>query len=63
MQIVLLGFLDLPHIALIAGAAPVVIGAIAPAIENRLVLTLVIGASQGEGILGPDDEGRPLAAG
>ena len=54
MQIVLMRLLDLPHIALVAGTAPVVLRAVLPAVENGFVLALVIGASHGEGVLRPD---------
>ena len=62
MQIVLAGLVDEPHVALVPGAAPEMFVAFLPAVEDRLVLTLVVGAAQGEGVLGPDDEGRPMAA-
>ena len=52
-----------PDIALVPGAAPVVVAALLPAVQDRLVLALVVGAAEGEGVLGPDDERRPLAAG
>ena len=42
MQIVLLRFLDLPDVALVAVAAPVTLGALGPAIEDRFVLALVV---------------------
>jgi hypothetical protein len=63
VQIVDAGLVDEPHVALIARPAPVVLAAVLPAIEDRFVLALVIGTAQCEGILGPDDEGRPFAAG
>ena len=63
MQIVLARLIDEPDIALVPGAAPEMIVAFLPAVEDRLVLALVVGAAQGEGILRPDDEGRPMAAG
>ena len=37
-------------------------GAILP-LEDWLVLALIVGPPKGEGVLGPDDERRPLAAG
>ncbi len=52
-----------PHVALVAGAAPVVIGALLPAVQDRFVLALVIRPPEREGVLRPDHEGRPLAAG
>jgi len=50
-------FLDVPHIALVSRATPKVLTAIFPAIKNRFVLALVIGAPQRESVLGPDDKG------
>ena len=46
---------DLPDVALVAVAAPVVLGALAPAEPDRLVLPLVVGAAQDEAVLLPDD--------
>ena len=44
-------------------AAEGVPGPIRPAVQDRLVLPLVVSAAEGEGVLCPDDERRPLAAG
>src|SRR5690348_1233539 len=62
MQIVFYGLIDKPDVALIAGAAPVMVGALFPAVEDRLVLALVVGTAEREGVLGPDDKRGPLAA-
>ena len=62
MQVILGGPLNVPDIALVPIAAPVAFHALRPAIEDRLVLALVIGAAEGEAVLRPDDEGRPMAA-
>ena len=61
MQIVFVRLLDVPHITLVACTAPVVLSTVFPAVEDGLVLALVIRAAHGEGVLGPDDEGGPLA--
>ena len=63
VQIVLVGFIDLPHVTLIARPAPEVLSAVLPAVQDGFVLALVVGAPQGKRVLGPDDEGRPLATG
>ena len=63
MQIVLVGLIDEPDIALVARAAPIMLRTVLPAIEDRFVLPLVISAPEREGILGPDHEGRPFAPG
>jgi hypothetical protein len=63
VQIVLLRLLDCPHIALVAVAAPMARRALGPSVQDRLVLALVVGTAQREGILRPDDEGRPFATG
>ena len=60
MQIVPRRLVEEPDIALFAGATPVVIGALFPAVQDRFVLTLVIGAPERERVLRPDDEGGPL---
>lgn len=57
MQIVLLGLLDLPDVALIAGVTPVIIGTIAPALQDGLVLALIVRATKSEYVLGPTNEG------
>ena len=51
------------RVALIARTAPVVVSAFLPAVEDRLILPLVVGAAEREGILGPDHEGGPFAPG
>ena len=63
VQIILLRLLDLPDVALVTITAPVAIGTLGPAVENWLVLTLIVGTPQGESVLGPDDEGGPVATG
>ncbi len=62
MQVVTDRLVEKPHIALVAGTAPVVVGAFLPAVEDRLLLALVVGPAEREGVLRPDDERRPLAA-
>ena len=44
-------------------AAPITARSLAPAIEDRLVLALIIRAPQRECVLGPDDEGLPMPTG
>jgi len=51
-------FIYLPDIALVAVPAPVMADSLLPAIEDGLVLALIIRTSDGKGILGPDDKGR-----
>ena len=63
VQVVDPRLVDEPHVTLIAGAAPEVLAAVLPAVEDRFVLALVICSAQGEGVLRPDDECRPFAAG
>jgi hypothetical protein len=48
MQVVLHWLVDKPDVTLVAGATPIVVGPILPAIEDRLVLTLVIGGASGD---------------
>ncbi len=60
---VLCRLVEKPDISLIAVAAPVVVGTLFPAIEDRLVVALVIGPPKREGVLRLDYEGRPLATG
>ena len=43
--------------------ASVVLATLAPAIEDRLELALVVSSAEGEGVLRPDDEGRPFPTG
>ena len=62
MQVVLHRLIDEPDIALIPGAAPVVVAPFLPAVEDGLVLPLVVGPAEGERVLGPHDERGPLAA-
>ena len=62
MQFVLLRLFDKPHVALVARAAPEVIRALLPAVEDGFVLALVVGAAKRERILRPYDKGRPFAA-
>src|SRR5690606_20578137 len=63
VQIILRGLVEVPDVALIAVAAPIVIGALFPSIEDWLVLALIVGAAEREGVLSPDHERRPLAPG
>ena len=63
MKIVAGRFLDIPDVTLIAIATPMPTAAFRPAIQDRFVLTLVIRSAQGEGVLGPNDERRPLSTG
>ena len=63
VQIVLAGLVDEPDVALIPRSAPEMIRAFLPAIEDRLVLPLLIRATEREGVLGPDHKGRPMATG
>ena len=51
-----------PDIALIARTAPVPIIAFLPAVKDRLVLALIIRASQREGVFRPYNKSRPFAA-
>ena len=44
---------DEPDVALVPGAAPVVIVPCRPAVEDRLILALVVGAAEGEGVSSP----------
>jgi hypothetical protein len=63
MQIVARGLVDKPDIPLIARPAPVMIVAVTPAVQDRLVLPLVVGPAERERMLRPDHERAPLAAG
>ncbi len=63
MQVVFDRFVEEPHIPLVPGAAPEVVGSFRPAIEDGLILALVVGPAESESILRPDDEGGPFAAG
>jgi hypothetical protein len=63
VEIVTYRFVSEPHISLIADSAPVVLGALPPAIENGLVLPLIIGSAECKVILRLDHEGRPVTAG
>ena len=62
MQIVFHGLVHEPDIALIPRTAPEMLMAVFPAIQDRLVLALIISTAQREGVFRPDDEGRPFAA-
>ena len=62
MQIIHTGFWKAPHVALVSVAAPMVLGAFFPPIENGLVHSLVVGPSEREVIFGPNHERRPVAA-
>jgi hypothetical protein len=52
---------DAPDIPLVAVTAPVAVLSLRPTIKDRFVLALVVGTAQRKGVLGPDDEGGPLA--
>ena len=54
---------DAPDVTLVAVTAPVTFRAFAPAVPDGLVLALVVGASEGEAVLRPDDRVRPVRAG
>ena len=56
------GLVKTPDVALVPVTAPVVLVPFPPAVEDRLVLALVIGSAQGEGTLGPDDELGPVTS-
>ena len=62
VQVVDVRLLDEPHVALVAGAAPKVIRAFLPAVEDRFVLALVVGSPHRESVLRPDDESGPVPA-
>ncbi len=62
MEIIFDGLVEEPDIPLVSGTTPEVIGTFFPAVENGFVLALVISATESEGILGPDQEGGPLAS-
>src|ERR1017187_4821063 len=62
VQIVDVGLLDEPHVALVAGAAPEVVRALTPAVEDRLVLPLVVRPPHRERVLRPDYGRAPVAA-
>jgi len=51
-----------PDISLVAVPAPVMTDSFSPTIEDGLILSLVVGTADGEGVLGPDDKGGPVAA-
>ena len=55
--------LDEPHVTLIAGTAPEMVRALAPSVQDRFVLPLVIGPAQREMVLGPNDECGPVPTG
>src|SRR6516225_2833453 len=63
MHIIAVRFVKEPDVALVARSAPEVLGAFRPAIQNGFVLTLIVGTSQGENVLGPDHIGGPMTAG
>src|SRR5918996_4810584 len=63
MKIVPGWLVEEPDVTLIPGPAPVVVGTVLPAVQDRLVLALVVGAPKREGVLRPDDERRPPTAG
>jgi hypothetical protein len=56
MQIVPDRLVKEPDIALVSGAAPIVVAAVLPAIQDSLILTLIVSAAQREGVLRPDHE-------
>jgi hypothetical protein len=63
VEVVLHRLIQEPHIPLVAITAPIVIGALLPAIQERFILALIIRTTEREGVLRPDHEGGPLAAG
>src|SRR3954466_2455226 len=62
MQIIDARVFPKPQIALVACAAPVMFRPLAPAIEDGLVLAVVVGSSQRQMALGPNDKGRPVTS-
>jgi len=62
MQIVDFWFGNKPHISLVPRAAPKAFRSLTPTIQNRFVLSLVIGSAQREVVLRPDQKGRKMAA-
>ena len=52
-----------PLHALVAPALPLPLAPFWPAVPDRLVLPLIVGAAQREAVLGPDDRVRPVGAG
>ncbi len=56
------GPLDRPDVSLVPIAAPEVVVAFPPAVQDRLVLPLVIRPAKREVVLRPDHEGGPVAA-
>jgi len=62
MEVILHRLIEEPDVALIPGAAPVVVAPFLPAVQDRLVLALVVGTAEGEGALRPDYERRLLPA-
>src|SRR5258708_5569614 len=63
MKAIHLGLGHEPYIALVASSAPEMLLLIPPAIQNRFVAALVIGSSQCETVLGPNQECRPVSSG
>jgi hypothetical protein len=62
MEIIFDRLVDEPDVALVAVAAPIMVSPFLPAIEDRLILALIVRAAQCETVLGPDDESRPMSA-
>jgi len=62
VQVILVGPVYVPHIALIARTAPAPFHSLGPAIKDRLILALIVGPPQRETVLGPYHEGRPMPA-
>jgi hypothetical protein len=60
MQIVDLGLVHIPDIALISCATPVVSAAFAPTVQERLVLALIVGTAKRKSILAPNAECGPM---
>ena len=59
----MLWFVIFPNVGLVSVTTPIVSLVAHPAVEDRLILSLIIGPAQGKGILGPNDKGGPFAAG
>src|ERR1017187_4463739 len=62
VQIVDVRLLDEPNVALVASAAPKMIRAFLPAVEDRFVLPLIVRPPHRERVLRPHDESRPVPA-
>jgi hypothetical protein len=54
VQVVLVRLVEEPDVTRVAGTAPVVVGTVLPAIEDRFELPLIVGAPERERVLRPD---------